>query len=216
MGRLPIRLRLTLPFAVAMAAVLAALGVFVYVRVGSTLLANVDSGLTGQASEALTRLDDSEPLLDRDAIDTAGIAQVIGPDGAVLQSSPSGLPALVTGAALHRAATGAVRLDAKVPSLGGTWRVRAVPAGGGRVLVVGSSLTGRGESLDRLRHEFLFAAPAALLLATLAGYLLAGAALRPVEAMRRRATEISAATPGARLPVPRSNDELSRLAETLN
>ena len=34
--------------------------------------------------------------------------------------------------------------------------------------------------------------------------------------MRRRAASISASTPGSRLPTPRSRDELSRLAETLN
>src|SRR4029450_7113535 len=60
------------------------------------------------------------------------------------------------------------------------------------------------------------AGPVALLLASLAGYLLAGVALRPVEAMRRRATQISAETPGERLPVPATNDELERLGTTLN
>ena len=50
----------------------------------------------------------------------------------------------------------------------------------------------------------------------LAGYAMAGAALRPVESMRRRAAEISATEPGARLPVSEAHDELSRLAETLN
>ena len=34
--------------------------------------------------------------------------------------------------------------------------------------------------------------------------------------MRRRAASIGASTPGARLPLPRSRDEISRLAETLN
>src|SRR5205085_12035881 len=35
-------------------------------------------------------------------------------------------------------------------------------------------------------------------------------------AMRRRAAAITAATPGARLPVPPAHDEISRLAETIN
>ena len=77
------------------------------------------------------------------------------------------------------------------------------------------SASGTSRSSD-LRQELLFASPLALLLATLAGYLLAGAALRPVEAMRRKAGAISAATPGSRLPVPPARDEVSRLAETLN
>jgi signal transduction histidine kinase len=56
----------------------------------------------------------------------------------------------------------------------------------------------------------------ALLLACLAGYGVATGALRPVEAMRRRAAEISGARAGERLPVPKSADELARLGETLN
>jgi heavy metal sensor kinase len=213
---LPIRVRLTLPFALAMALVLAALGAYLYVRVGSTLLTNADQGLRGQATEALTRLDDQRPLLDRDSLDSAGIAEVIAPDGSVTQSTPAGLPPLLTGSARTSAAGRAEWLTTSITGLTGTWRLRAVPAGGGRVLVVGKSLASRGETLDGLRHEFLLAAPLALLLATLAGYLLAGAALRPVEAMRRRAAAITAATPGARLPVPAARDEISRLATTIN
>ncbi len=58
--------------------------------------------------------------------------------------------------------------------------------------------------------------PVALLLASLAGYALAGATLRPVESMRRRAEEISATVGGRRLPVPAADDEVARLARTLN
>jgi signal transduction histidine kinase len=216
MSALPIRVRLTLPFALAMALVLAALGSFLYVRVGSTLLTTVDQGLRGQATEGLTHLGDERPLLDRDALDSAGIAEVIGPNGTIVESSPAGLPPLLSGS---ERTTGSVRglwITTSITGLSGSWRLRAVPAGSGRVLVVGKSLNSRDETLDRLRHEFLLAAPLALLLATLAGYLLAGAALRPVEAMRRRATAITAATPGARLPVPAARDEISRLADTIN
>jgi two-component system OmpR family sensor kinase len=215
-SRLPIRVRLTLPFALAMALVLAALGAFVYVRVGSTLLRSVDQSLSGQAVETLARLDEDQPLLDRDSVSSDTVAEVVGPAG-VAEASPPGLPPLV-GAGTLRAVLGgrSLWLTRTLPGLKGTWRLRAVPAGGGRALVVARSLSGRGESLDRLRHEFLFAAPLALLCATVAGYVLAGAALRPVEAMRRRAAAITAATPGTRLPVPRAQDEIARLATTLN
>jgi signal transduction histidine kinase len=54
------------------------------------------------------------------------------------------------------------------------------------------------------------------LLASLAGYGLAGLSLRPIEAMRRRASAISAESPGDRLPVPPTRDEVERLATTLN
>jgi len=216
MASLPIRIRLTLPFALAMALVLVALGVFLYVRVASTLLASVDQGLRGQSTEALARLRDGKPLLDKDALDTAGIAELLSPSGAVLESSPAGLPKLLDSPTERKAATHTLTLSSAVPGLKATWRLEAAPAGGGRVVVIGRSLASRAESLERLRHEFLFSAPLALLVATFAGYLLAGAALRPVEAMRRRAAAITASTPGARLPVPPARDEISRLAETIN
>jgi two-component system OmpR family sensor kinase len=41
-SRLPLRLRLTLAFALAMAAVLVVTGVFLYVRLGSSLDAAID------------------------------------------------------------------------------------------------------------------------------------------------------------------------------
>jgi signal transduction histidine kinase len=62
----------------------------------------------------------------------------------------------------------------------------------------------------------MVAGPAALALACLSAWLLAGAALRPVERMRREAAAISVSGPGRRLPVPRTNDEVARLGQTLN
>lgn len=210
-------MRLTLPFALATAAVLAALGFFVYARVGSTLLGSVDAGLRGQTAEAVARIDKDRPLLDRDALGTASVAQVLSPAGAVTESIPTGLAPLVGKGNLDRVLAGrTVTLSTPIAGLKGRWRLRAVPTSAGSVLVLGSSLNGHDETLDHLRHEFLFAAPAALLLAALGGYLLAGAALRPVEAMRRQAQVISASTPGRRLPVPSGDDEIARLAETLN
>jgi HAMP domain len=44
----------------------------------------------------------------------------------------------------------------------------------------------------------------------------AGLSLHQLETMRRRAAAISSDTPGERLPVPRTGDELQRLGETLN
>ena len=74
----------------------------------------------------------------------------------------------------------------------------------------------RDETLSSLLALLLVGGPLALAAATFAGWLLAGAALRPVEAMRRRAAEISADTTGERLPVPASHDEIHRLGTTLN
>ena len=221
MGRLPIRVRLTLPFAVAMALVLAATGAFVYVRVGAALRTGVDQTLKLQAEEAVPRLGGGEPLLDNDAISRATVIEVLTGNGAVLHTSQAGLLPILDAAARSRVLGGnAVKATTDdIVGLKGEWRILAEPArldGAHVVLVLARPLTERTETLQRLRTGFLVAAPAALVLAILAGYLLAAASLRPVEAMRREAAAITASIPGRRLPVSGSGDEISRLAETLN
>ncbi|HET7450206.1 MAG TPA: ATP-binding protein [Gaiellaceae bacterium] len=218
MSRLPIRVRLTLPFALGMAIVLAAMGVVIYVRVGNALLASVDQNLNAQAAEALTHAERGRKLLDNDVSEGPAIAQVQLLDGTIDDSSPAGMAALLDTSDL-RAIAKPTRRTEEVKGLRGEWRLRAVPLqldGRRAVLVVGRSVQARAETLHHLEREFLLAAPAALLLSLLGGYVLAAAALRPVEAMRRRAGVISATTPGRRLPVPRTTDEVSALAITLN
>jgi signal transduction histidine kinase len=83
-------------------------------------------------------------------------------------------------------------------------------------VVVGTPLEARDDALATLRTELLVGGPAALLLASLIGYLIAAAALRPVERMRTRAAAISANRLSERLPIAASRDEIARLGETLN
>ncbi len=221
MRKLSIRLRLTLPFALGMALVLAAVGIVIYLRVGSALLGSVDQNLRAQAAEAVSHAREGRTLLDRDVSDGPAIAEVELPDGTIDDSSPATLPPLLDAAARRRVFGGSrvAWRTTTLPSLRGEWRLIEVPVrvdGHAAALVVGRSVAARTETLNRLAREFLFAAPAALLLAILAGYAVAAAALRPVEAMRRRASVISAMTPGRRLPVPAARDEISALAVTLN
>ena len=51
MRSVPLRLRLTLAFAIAMAALLGAMALFVYTRVGNALLSSVDQALRSQVVE---------------------------------------------------------------------------------------------------------------------------------------------------------------------
>ena len=219
MRRLPIRVKLALPFAVGMALVVAAMGVFIYVRVGNELPASVDQTLSSQLGEIAHHAEEGEPLIDEDHRGEPTIAQVQLADGTVVNNSPGGLGPLLDGATLRTALDQPIRKTRHVSGLDGEWRLAATPIdvrGKPAVLVVGQSLAGREETLHHLLREFWITAPVLLLLTLLAGYLLAAAALRPVEAMRRRAAAISAATPGRRLPVPAAKDELSSLAVTLN
>jgi signal transduction histidine kinase len=139
--------------------------------------------------------------------------QLVSRDGRVLDSvgGPDG-PAIEVGAG------DSVLEDRDVPGIEGTARVLAAPADRppGSVVIVGESLDDRDETLAGLAASFAVGGPIAVLAASLLGYLLAASALRPVEAMRRRAGEISLARADERLPLPVARDEIHRLGTTLN
>ena len=218
MSRIPIRLRLTLAFTLVMAVVLAGMSFFVYARVGSALLSSMDQSLRSQVVD-VSRLDRGRSL-DLDSAAGGGVAQVIRSDGHVMTSDPPGLPVLLGVAELRRVVRGErILRSGPLPGLRERWRVLELPTtvrNAPGALVVAKSFESRNETLDHLLGELLLAGPLALVLAALAGYGLAAAALRPVERMRVRAEAISASTPGRRLPEHDSRDEISRLAETLN
>ena len=70
--------------------------------------------------------------------------------------------------------------------------------------------------LAGLVAAFAVGGPLAIVIASLLGYGLAAGALRPVEAMRRRATEMSLEEGQERLPLPAARDEIHALGQTLN
>jgi two-component system OmpR family sensor kinase len=222
MSRVPIRLRVTLAFALAMAVLLAALGYFIYARFESEFSEQIDQSLRthGDDIAALVAggdLSRNSRLLGREE----SFAQVLTPDGRVYATTPQlGQRPQLTPAETARAAQGSfIETRPHVRSIDGEARLLARPAAGpdgSYVVVAAASLDDRNESLTSLIATLLIGGPVALLLASLAGYALAGTALRPVEAMRRRATAISAAEPDQRLPLPPADDELRRLGETLN
>jgi len=209
--RLSLRLRLTLAFAVAMALVLTAVAVILYVRLGATLAEGVDDSLEARASAIA-----ATGFRSLGAGTGDGLAQLIGPNGQLVASARVREPMLDTGE-LVRARAGPVflRRGAVAALEGEPVRLLAVPAGDS-VLVVGATLEEREEALAGLLRELLVVLPLALVVAAAGGYVLATAALRPVEAMRRRAAEITSADPSQRLPLPASGDEIARLGATLN
>jgi signal transduction histidine kinase len=220
-GRLSIRVRLTLAFTVVMAFVLAATGVFIYVRLGSGLSSAVDQGLHARATDVAALAQQSDTGL-RTARHLSGpdsgFAQVVGPHGGVIDATP-GLPSssLLTSDQLAAARVGPRFFERMIGSTHVRLLAQPVTAQGQRqIVVVGASLEPRANALADLRSQLLVGGPIALLLASLSGYLLAAAALRPVERMGERAATISAASPGRRLPVPSADDEITRLGTRLN
>jgi len=225
MSRLPLRVRLALAFAGAMAALLAVTGAFLYVRLGNTLDDQIDQSLRARADDVAVLVARSGSGLSLAARLTEGeesFAQVLSPSGRVLDVTPPlDRTPLLSPEQVARARTDTFFVEHDPLRGLDTGRIRLlatpVDAGGRRyVIVSGASLQDRDEALTALRRQLLIGGPIALLLASFAGYLLAGAALRPVESIRRRAEEISATVAGRRLPVPEADDEVGRLARTLN
>jgi two-component system, OmpR family, sensor kinase len=228
MTRMPVRLRVAVAFAIAMALVLAGTGIFIYARLSDDLATSLDQTLRQRAQDVSALVSDPHRSLaaeDPGRLIERGesFAELVEPSGRVLDSTASLHDQPLIGAgALALATRGGRDRFINIPSAPGlneSARLLATPIRrGGRALlvVVGATRENRAEALRNLRTELLIAGPVALLLATGLGYVLAGAGLRTVEAMRARAASISADRPGERLPVPPTGDELERLGETLN
>lgn len=209
-----------------MAAVLAGMAVFLYLRLGHALDGTLNQGLLARADDVTALVGQADSGLveaggRRLVEESEGFAQVIDEAGNVLDATPRvRARPLLSPAELAEARRRTILLDrGPLPGLDQASRLLATPVRGQDqrlVVVVGASLEDRQDALEGLRTQLVIGGPVALLLASLAGYALAAAALRPVESMRRRAAEISAARTGQRLPVPRTDDELARLGETLN
>ncbi len=220
-----LRLRLTLGFALVMALLLGVTGLLVYHFFRSDLNTSIDSSLHSRSDAVAALVRDADGPSDVSLRGVAGeaedFAQALQADGTLLASTPQVEGrTLLSAQTLGRALAGPVVVEhSPVRPLDGRLRLRVVPVHipGGPVLVaVGTSLGERDDSLRTLAALLAGGGAAALLLASLAGYGVATGALRPVEAMRRRAAAISMRKRGERLPLPRSSDEIARLGETLN
>jgi heavy metal sensor kinase len=211
-----------------MAIVLGVVGTLLHLRVGDSLQEQLDASLEVRAEALASLVEARGGGVEVDELGTPdedAYAQVMAADGSLLASSavyPAG-PAVSRGDVRRAAAGGSFYRSAIVRGLDNDdpeqARLLATPVeedGETLVLVVVTSADERAHVLGRLRTQLLIVGPLALILSSLAGYLLAAAALRPVERMRHRAAEISTESAGRRLPLPAARDEIRRLGETVN
>lgn len=219
----PLRLRLTLAFALSVALVLAGLAVFLYARMSVELRRNIDFGLRSRAGVVTTALaergaapvNSGRSLIDPDE----AFAQVLDRTGRIIDTSSAvgRAPLLPAGTVrhLHRPTF----ISRPLSDVGDPTRLLAAPVqAGGRslVVVVGTNLGDMYDALHRLLLLLALGVPAAVLVSSGAGWIVAGAGLRPVERMRRDAAAASLAKAGPALTVPATGDALARLATTLN
>jgi signal transduction histidine kinase len=95
-------------------------------------------------------------------------------------------------------------------------RKRFETAAGPVVVVAARSLAEVDSTTHKLTTIMYFAVPALIALVALAAWYFTGRALKPVEAIRAEAESITGSTIHRRVPEPDTNDEVGRLARTMN
>jgi signal transduction histidine kinase len=206
-----------------MLALLVGAALVVYIRLRIDLDDRVNDDLHARAALVASRLDEVELSELAPGDPEESLLQVVTPGGRMLESVggvSGGAPGpVLTTAQAAAAAVRPMTSERRVPGKDGVIRIYARSAGSTanvRVVVVGHSLVDRNEALASIVRSFTVGGGLAVLLTTLSGYLIARAGLAPVEAMRRRAGEVSLNPTDGGLPLPAARDEIRRLGETLN
>jgi two-component system OmpR family sensor kinase len=229
MSWLPIRWKLTLAFALGLTLVLAVSSVLLHIQLMSNIDATIERDLRTRADQlrelvvqsstselSTTQSEDLEP--------DETIAQVLTPAGQVVAASSRADVRLLTPEQLQAAATQELLVDRPPDAmLNESLRILAMPVSardGPFIIVVTDSLTKRARTLAQPVDVQIAKLVAAVVASCVIGYWVSGLALRPVEALRRRAAAISgddlADAKRAQLPVSPVDDEIGRLGRTLN
>jgi signal transduction histidine kinase len=218
----PIRLRVALVFALALA-VAFALGGWLFVsQLSAAMLRSTDAALTARLSQASRYAeDDGNP---RSPAVTRGrpapgeyIVQVVSPSGQVTSASPdAGNVPLLSAAQLQRARHGGLTLTRTL--YGEPERITAapLPEGHGAVAIAGISLEPSEATLHQIIVALLVGGAVFVIVAGFGAYWLARAALGPVERLRREVAALSERDTGSTVRVPGTHDEIAALAGTMN
>jgi signal transduction histidine kinase len=215
--RLSLRARLLVIGTGGLAAGLALGGVALFAALGVALERTVDGEALATARDVAAlaaegRLSDPVPVAGGQfvqVVDAQGRVRFasIGADRLVALLRPAELAAARTGERSY--------VDGSRAAVEGPLRVVAVPVGADTVIVA-RPVAEVYRSVAILRGALLVAYPLLVLVLAALAWRVVGAALRPVDALRAGAQTITGAGGKDRLPVPKSRDELQRLAVTLN
>lgn len=216
-----LRKRLTVSATLAGLVGLAVGGVVMANALERSLLQSVDDAAASHARD-IAVLVDTGRLTNPLPSYGASIAQVVDDQGRVIASTPGGdrLTPIVSDAELDVVRDGtAIDLDGSRLGQPDPYRVvgqEAGPIDEPRVVLVAVSAAQHKSSARILRTSLIVGG--VLLMAGLAllSWFLVGRSLRPVERLRQGASDISGAERLDRLPVPEAQDEIRRLAVTLN
>ena len=211
-----LRARITLTAVLVVGVALVAAGAAIVLSLDRSLRSAVRMDADGRARVIAAELTSGEaPTLTTVADPEEEFVQVLGAGGEVLASSPNiaGLDAV---AGLEPGASTTVE---DVPLKDRPFLVAAVAAtdADGQVTVlVGRSLEDALDASRRVKLTLAVAIPSLLFVVGVVAWLLVGRALAPVEEIRREVESISSAELHRRVPDPPGDDEIARLASTMN
>jgi signal transduction histidine kinase len=216
-----LRARLTLAASAGLAVALAGAGLLLVYAVQLSLRHEVEQTARTGASEVAGMVNAKDlPSPVPFAAGTVSI-QVLGPAGNVIGASPQTdryAPLLPLAQARELASSGQTVLlaggpyDLPSPQV----LVVATSTNGGEIVIAAVSYSQVSNSVTAASRAFVIGAPLFFLLLVTSIWLITGAALRPIEELRRGAQEITGTAIARSLPVPEARDEVHSLAVTLN
>ncbi len=223
---MPIRWRLTLFNALAIGTILVLLGLSLFLLLRDALLSNIEDATRERALEAGRVIEAGGTLsrMDIDHLALNGFFVVVRDERGRVVTQTADLvsegagdsdPVWRQALASKSPAGGTAYLSPTAPDY-----VYAVPVdppnSPPRVVEVGRSYEFAAQSIEAFVTVLIVGILAAFLLSVGGAYLLARAALSPVEAVVASAREITESNLSKRLPVAHPKDEIGRLATTIN
>jgi two-component system OmpR family sensor kinase len=212
------RARLAVVCAALVGGLVIGLGMLVYLRLEADLRSAADDGLASRTEQLIEDLPTASTI-DVGPSDVGDIfAQLLTRDGSILASTSGLAPVSAVAPTDLGSLNGPRYVETTVMTADESVlaRILEMPIADGRVIVTGVAFDDQREVLDRLLSLFGVAGLVAVVLAGAVGWLVARAALRPVERMRAESEAVSGSEPGRRLAVPRTRDELAALGRSLN
>ncbi|NUW31987.1 HAMP domain-containing histidine kinase [Nonomuraea sp. SMC257] len=211
-----LRVRLVLVTAVgASVALVLCLGLL-YTVLDRQLRAAFDADLSRRAGDVAAAVSAGAP----DVVPLDPMAQLYDSGGRPVAASPVLDGGLLLTPARVRALRTQLFTAASLPGRRGgapeEVRVLARRLADGRVLAVGIRAAPLQHARDRLLAALVLAVPPLVLLVSAAAWAVVRAALRPVDALTREAAAISSLENGRRMPSVPGDDEIARLARTLD
>jgi signal transduction histidine kinase len=211
-----VRARVTSLATIAVLVVLVLGGLMLVIQQRRLLTETVDEALQEHADELEAMGSDAPPLITRLGDDDT-MAQIVE-DGRVVASSANvrGLPPVADAAPVGDES---IRRVDELPHEATPFRLlaRGVEVDGSRrTILVGASLDDVQESTTTLSRSLLLAVPLVVAGLALVVWWLIGRTLRSVEAIRAEVAAIGGSQLHRRVPVPSGDDEIARLAHTMN